>query len=118
MLAQLSLEFLIYLSLAGTGLLLSVYAVSSYRAVMSSAASQYRYSAFLDALARAMYLNASSFTAYVPGQICAAGAADSITPSGSAYYLPETVALDTNAICPSGMKTLNFGMENNTWVLR
>ncbi|MCL5428136.1 MAG: hypothetical protein M1321_03060 [Candidatus Marsarchaeota archaeon] len=115
--AQLSLEFLVYMSVSGIALAASVSAVASYYGSASGAASQYAYFGFVGMISRAVYLNATIFTGYVPPEACRAGSANVISPYLSGYYMPMPVNLDKKGICPSGIKTLRLERGPDGWVL-
>jgi hypothetical protein len=116
--AQLSLEFLMYLSLAGIGMFYVLLLIAGYHSTVSETISQYKYSEFMSILAQAMYSNSGEFEAAVPQQLCMPGNS-LITPKSSGYYLPEDLRLYTGSVCPSHTEALYINQSSNgTWVLK
>lgn len=117
-LCQLSLEFMVYLSVSGLALLFAAWALTVYAGKLSSAGAAYQNQSFLWQLSAAMYSGYSSFRVYVPPGVCAPGAPSNLTPQGSSYYLPGALEMDRSAICPSGRtENLTMASDGNGWVL-
>ncbi len=113
-----SLEFLLYLSLSGMGLLMSVLAVGKYRDSAAAASGQYTYSEFLATLAQAVYMNASMFDAYVPAKLCEAGFPNEISPESSGYYLPVQIWLNKTGLCPPEQEEVHLGSNSSGLVIQ
>lgn len=117
--AQLSLEFLVYLSVSGLALLFAVGVLSVYYGRLSSASNGYANASFLWQISAALYSGADKFTLYVPQSICTANAPSLLTPPSTAYYLPTSVRVDLGELCPSGRtESLSLAANGSTWVLR
>ncbi|MEM3781840.1 MAG: hypothetical protein QXT43_02680 [Candidatus Micrarchaeaceae archaeon] len=117
--AQLSLEFLIYLSVAGASLAVVVAAVPSLLGRAYAYASEYAALSFVDKVNAALISGNATIAAYLPAGLCNATAHGSAleTRWGTLYFIvPVFVG---NALCPSGTNAeFEISAVNGTALLR
>ncbi|MGC9156778.1 MAG: hypothetical protein ACP5GD_01150 [Candidatus Micrarchaeia archaeon] len=116
--AQLSLELLIYLSLASSAALASMVAFSKMLSDASSIASAYAIEEFVSSLNSALIFGNKSASLYIPKGMCTAKiSGQSIIIGNSTYALVEPI--QGNAFCPDGIEaTLNITYFNGYALIR
>jgi hypothetical protein len=101
--AQMSLEMLAYIALAGISLLYSVGAAHHYLESASGYISSYSYSEFADSISTALLQKSSHFNIYVPSGICNSTInGSSLMLGGNSYQLPERVSVQDGFLCQPG----------------
>ena len=110
--AQMSLEMLAYVAIAGISILYSLGAVSSYYLRVNQSLGDYGYSSFVESINTAILGNYSSITLNVPEGLC------NSEPNGSeldtrygAFYFVEDVRLLGNLSCGQGTRkaSIHYG---------
>ena len=116
--AQLSLELLIYLSLASSAALASMVAFSKLLSNASSIASAYAIEEFVSSLNTALIFGNASVSLYIPKGMCAARiSGQSLIVGNSTYALVEPV--QGNVLCPDGIEArLNITYFNGYAIIR
>lgn len=113
--AQMSLEMMAYLALAGIAMLCSVSVVSEYSTKIARYGSSYSYSEFMESLATAIMSSASGMNAYVPIGLCNSRIEDDIiaTTSGN-FTMALPIAFVGNVPCNGGTYDINISYANGT----
>ena len=107
--AQMSLEVLVYVLLAGVSLVYSISLVSGYYASSARAASSYEYSNFVEAINMALMNGASAVSLYVPNGVCnSTETRDSIAVANDTLYFAEPVSIRRSLLCKTGTAEANI----------
>jgi hypothetical protein len=109
--AQMSLEMLAYISMAGISLLYSISAVSAYYPRINQSLGEYGYSNFVEAINTAILSNDSSMTLHVPGGMCDSQLNGSVLDTRyGTFYFVEDVRTDGNLTCDGTEKvSMSYG---------
>ncbi len=104
-----SLEMMVYISLAGISMLYSIHAVSAYHQRSSQSISGYEYSNFVEAINTAILGNYSSISLYVPQGMCGGSLNGSSIDTGiGRLYFVETVRISATLACSPGLQRANL----------
>ncbi|MEM0147064.1 MAG: hypothetical protein QXR85_00170 [Candidatus Micrarchaeaceae archaeon] len=117
--AQLSLEFLIYVGLAGVSLAIVGAAIPALLGKANAYASSYAAASFVNAVNTALISGNATVSAYLPMGLCNSSAKGDVleTQWGTFYFVAPLLVGD--ALCPSGMQaTFAIETDNGTIVLR
>ena len=101
---QLSLELLIYLSLAGLSFLFAITAANRASASEARSVQAFEVSQFVNGVSSEIAAGSTaSFSAYVPKGLCGAtlGGGTLVTQAGT-FYLPDRIGAPGGAFCPDG----------------
>ena len=107
--AQMSLEMLAYISLAGISMLYSARAISAFYSGFNQSVMGYEYAVFSSQINTAILNNYSSLRAYVPYGFCPSGinGTEIDTKYGKVYFT-EYVKESGNSICGPGTEHINL----------
>ncbi len=113
--AQMSLEMLAYLAIAGLSMLYSAKAVSMYYSNASGSMESYGYSRFVEAINTAILQGDGSASVSIPAGLCNSTlSGDQIkTPKGSFYFV-RAVEIGKAVLCSSGFEnvSIEYGQYN------
>ena len=107
--AQMSLEMLAYIAMAGISLLYSISAVSAYYPRINQSLGDYDYSSFVESINTAILNNDGSVTLYVPEGMC--GSQLNGSTLGTRYgifYFVEEVRMGGNLTCNTGTEKVSM----------
>lgn len=115
--AQLSLELLLYLALAGLSFAVALHAVSGSMAKISNGIGAFEVSQFVDTINSHLFAGSQfSIKLYLPQGLCnstVSGA--SITTRYGAFVFVAPVAVQQGALCPDGVfASLNVSVLNGS----
>ena len=107
--AQMSLEMLAYISIAGISMIYSARAISTFYSGFNQSIIGYEYATFSDQVNTAILNNYSSLRAYVPYGFCPSGinGTEFDTKYGKVYFA-EYVMESGNVICGPGAERINL----------
>lgn len=106
---QMSLEVLVYVSLAGVSIVYSLSLVSGYYSKGVGVAASYEYSNFAEAINLALMNGASAVSLYVPVGLCNSTAtADSMDTKYGTLYFAEPVVISKSVLCSRGSIEANI----------
>jgi hypothetical protein len=107
--AQMSLEMLAYISMAGISLLYSISAISAYYPRMNQSLGYYAYSSFAESINTAILSNDSSVTLYVPGGMCDSPLNGSVLDTRyGTFNFVEEVRAGGNLTCNAGIEKVGM----------
>ena len=107
--AQMSLEMLAYIAMAGISLLYSISAVSAYYPRMNQSLGDYDYSNFVESINTAILNNDSSVALYVPEGLCGSQLNGStLDTKYGIFYFVEEVRMHGNLTCSAGMEEVSM----------
>ena len=107
--AQMSLEMLAYISIAGISILYSIGAISAYYLRINQSLGDYAYSNFVESINTAILSNESSIALTVPSGICGSRLNGSAfdTKYGTFYFV-ENVKFGSNLTCNIGAEKVGI----------
>ncbi len=115
--AQMSLEVLAYISIAGISMLYSMGAISAYYLRVNHSLDNYGYSNFVESINTAILSNDSSVTLNVPGGICSSRLNGSaLDTKYGTFYFVEDVKLGSSLTCNTGAEkvSIDYGQGSVT----
>ncbi len=116
--AQMSLEVLVYVFLAGVSIVYSLSLVSGYYSRESAQASSYEYSNFAEAINLALMNGASAVGLYVPPGLCnSTSTPDSIGTRYGRLYFAEPVRISAALLCSPGNARANITQDAGYFVV-
>ncbi|MEM3839040.1 MAG: hypothetical protein QXF01_00450 [Candidatus Micrarchaeaceae archaeon] len=117
--AQMSFEFMVYLSMAGIGLLIGIAALASRLHYVSSQIDSYAMYQFVSTINMNIESGITSFRAYIPHGACNATVHGNMVESEyGTFYLIGRASLAPGSLCPDGAY-LNISAEyyNGSWMI-
>jgi len=116
--AQMSLEVLVYVFLAGISIVYSLSLVSGYYSRESAQASSYEYSNFAEAINIALMNGASAVDLYIPPGLCnSTQTSDSMETSHGKLYFAEPVRISYALLCSPGNARANITQDAGYFVV-
>ena len=108
--AQISIEIMLYIAMAGIALLFALRMLMAYRTTMAGRLDRYRISVFVEGIEEGVE-SGSRFAAYVPAGLCnATSSPGMISTAYGTYYMGSLILLKV-PICTAGMQ--NFTSAYN-----